>query len=329
MMAPFWLAASMLFLLGSFFYSGTEMGLYRVNRLRLRLQAEHNPTRSVRSLHRLIQHPQETVMALLLGNNLSNYLLTVCTASLIVEAFRVSDTRAEFVVAAVLAPLVFVFGDVLPKNWYQADTDRLMAHSTRFLHGTVLLFRYTGVLWMLQRLANAVVRITGHDHGEGLRSARAEVIGLLHEGAAHGGLTLEQTQFIERVMNLANVRVGAIMVPRRRAVTVPIRCDRRQFERIVRGSPHSRLPVIGPDHRSIVGIVSVQEVLACEAERPVEPCLQPPLTLTASTSAASALVQLRESESKMAVITDPRHGFVGLVTLKDVVEEIFGELPAW
>ncbi len=328
-MAAFWLAASLLLLLGSSFYSGTEMGLYRLNRLRLRLQAEGGPSRRIRALHRLTQRAQETVLAILLGNNLANYLLTVCAASLIVEAFRVPETQAEFAIAAVLAPLVFVFGDVVPKNWFQSDTDRLMIRSVPLLHGTVVLFRYTGLLWLLQRLANAVVRVTGHDLGTGLLTPRAEVLGLLHEGAAYGGLTVEQTQFIERVMNLADVRVGAIMVPRQRVVTVPLHCERSAFERVVRGTSHSRLPVVGSDRRNIVGLVSVQEVLACEADRPVETCLQSPLTLPASASAASALVRLRESERKLAIVMDRRHGYVGVVTLKDVVEEIFGELPAW
>ena len=100
-----WLAAAVLFLLASGFYSGTEMGLYCVNRIRLRLRAEAAGASDARTLLGLVQCQQETVLAILLGTNLANYLLTASTAALLASAAFVSPGRVEFYTAAILSPV--------------------------------------------------------------------------------------------------------------------------------------------------------------------------------------------------------------------------------
>jgi len=324
-----WLCASLLLLLASGFFSGTEMGLYCVNRLRARLRAEHQPRPGPRVLWWMIQHPQDTVIGILLGNNLMNYLLTVCATGFALEVLGLSPTSTKFFMAAVLSPLVFVFGDVVPKNWFRLDADRLMNLCAVPLGGCIFVLRYTGILWLLRQLNRVVIWLTGHGTMRDLDSPRGEVVGLLREGGAQGALTAEQAQIIERVMNLSEVPVGSIMVPRGQVVTVPIDADQATLERIIESNPYSRLPVLGRDRRTIVGVIDVHDVLTDEGRQPMDRFVQPPIAIAASESAAAALVRLQQAEASMAVITDPRGGVVGIITLKDVVEEIFGELPAW
>ena len=329
MTTAFWLTAAIFFVLASGFYSGSEMGLYCLNRIRLRLRAERGEARSARSLLRIANRQQETVLAILLGTNLANYLLTVATAALLAGAFNIRPSRVEFYTAAILSPLIFVIGDVVPKNWFQMEADRLMYKCASLLRASVMFFRATGILWLLHGATRIVARLAGHDEREDWHGPRAEVVGLLREGAAEGALTEEQTRIVERVMNLSGIDVGSIMVPRRRVATVPIDATRHVFEQIVRGHNYSRMPVISRDRKTIVGIVNVYDVLADETGAGVEAWLQEPLAIRARDSAASALVHLQRARATMAIVTDPRRGFVGIVTLKDVVEEIFGELPAW
>ena len=69
--------------------------------------------------------------------------------------------------------------------------------------------------------------------------------------------------------------------------------------------------------------------LADETGGPITRWLRPPLEIEARASATQALLQLRQARQTMAIILDPRRGFVGIVTPKDIVEEILGELAAW
>ena len=321
--------ATLFFLLASGFYSGTEMGVYCVNRVRLRLRFEQHPDVISRSLHRLMQRRDETVLAILLGTNLANYLLTVAASEWLTRAGGIKPHEVAYYAAAILSPAVFVLGDVVPKNWFRIDADRLMYRAAPLLHLTVILCRYTGLLAVLRWMTSLSSRLAGYDKDSALRGARGEIIGLLREGAAEGGMTEQQSQFIENVMNLSSVRVGSIMVPYRRVVTLPLHADRDTLERIIRSHNFSRLPVVSRHLRSVAGIGNIIDVLYGELDKPIDTYMHPPLTIPASESASAALVRMRQARETMAVVTDPRRGFVGIITLKDIVEEIFGELPEW
>lgn len=328
-MTVFWLAMALLFVLASAFYSGSEMGLYCMSPVRLRLETERSASRAARWLLDMSRRSRETILAILLGTNLSNYLLTVAVASLLIETFGIDIEQADVYTAAILSPIIFVFGDVVPKNLFQIDADRLMHRSAGVLRATLLLFRWTGILWVLRGMTRLSTRLAGHADQPEDQEARAEVVGLLREGAAQAALPEEQTRFIEGVMNLSAIRVGGIMIPRRLVVTVPVNAGRAELERIARGHNYSRLPVVDASGASVLGIVTVSEVLADENGRTIEAWMTPPLAISAGDTVAAALVRLQKTRATMAIVTDPRRGFVGIATLKDVVEEIFGELPAW
>lgn len=324
-----WAALALIFLIGAGFYSGTEMGLYSLNRLRLRLRVGRENDRIARMLLSLSDHRERSVLSVLLTQNVMNYLLTVATVTLIMRLTGMGGDQADIYAAVILSPITFVFGDVVPKNWFHGHANRLMYPAAPLVQACVLLFRYTGVLWVLESLTRLLARITGQEESETLRGGRNEVIGLFRETAAVGTLTEEQTRMMERVMNLSNVRLGHIMIPREHVISLPANADRRAFEQIVRRHNFSRLPVLAGDRRNVTGVVNIYDVLADQSGGPISNWFRPPVTIPAQASATQALLQLRQAHEAMGIVVDPRRGFVGIVTLKDLVEEIFGELGAW
>lgn len=328
-MIALWALLALLFLFGAGYYSGAEMGLYSLNRLRLRLQADRAGDPRAALLLRLSDQRDESVLAVLLMQNIMNYLLAVATIMLIAQATGAPEARADVYAAAILSPIVFVFGDVVPKNWFRSDANRLMYATANLVNVGVLAIKYTGVIWLLKTLSGWLTRISGQEEGTLWRSARGEIIGLLRETAATGTLSEEQSRMIERVMNLSNIRLGNIMVTRQSAVTLPWNAGRQTLESTIRQHDYSRLPVLSADHRNVAGIVNVYDVLSDDSGGSVMHWMRPALTIPASTSAMQALLMLRQGRQAMGIVTDPRRGFVGIVTLKDLVEEIFGELAAW
>jgi len=372
-----WLLLALLFLTAAGYFSGAEMGLYSLNRLRLRLQVGRTGDPTAAMLLQLFDRRDESVLAVLLMQNVMNYLLIVATVSLILHVTDLSAGRADIYAAIVLSPMTFVFGDVVPKNWFRSHANRLMYPTARLVHACVVGLRWTGILWLLNSLTRVFTRLTGQEQGELWFGARGEMLGMLRETAATGALTEQQARMIERVMNLSTVRVGNIMVPRDRVVRLPHDINRKVFEMIVRRHDFSRMPVLTPDRRDVAGIINIYDVLMSEAGglgKPAVPedavpadggpstsagggpsssedggpstsagaghpssppgdsvlrWMRPAVTIAADASAMQALLRLRQAHEAMAIVTDPRRGFVGIVTLKDLVEEIFGELAAW
>ncbi len=318
-----------LFVLLAGMFSGSEMGIYCLNRIRLRLRAEDPNARQARTLQRLLERQEDTVLAVLVAQNIAGYLLTVAASRWLMEVAGVNPDRAEFYTAAVCAPIIFVLGDVVPKNWFQTEADRLMYPLSSVLAWSVRGLRLTGVVGVLNALSWLGARLMGQDARGPRHGHRGELLGLLRESAAEGTITEEQTRIVEGVMNLSSIPIGSIMIPRRLTVTVPIDTGPEALQAFVRAHPFSRMPVVARDRRTIAGIVNVHDVLADEHGGGVEDHLREVLRIGAKESAANALLQLQRAHGTMALVTDPRRGVVGMITLKDIVEEIFGELSAW
>ncbi|GMV98726.1 MAG: DUF21 domain-containing protein [Phycisphaerae bacterium] len=317
--------AAAFFLLAAALYSGCEMGLYCVNRIRLRLRAEEQHALHARLLLRLVERQEESVLAVLLWQNVAGYLLTVAATAWLERAVSGGEEHLPFYSAAVLSPLLFAFGDVVPKNWFQAQADRLMYRVAGFLYASVRLIRLTGVVWLLAQVPRIARRFAEPDERRTWLDPRGEVVGLLREGVAEGTLTEEQTRIVERVLSLSTIRVASLMIPWTRVLSVPIEAGEELFRYVVRRHPFTHLPVLGRDRREMMGIVNVNEVLADEAGYSLERHLRPAVNVHAGESAAKALVRLQREKVTLAIVTDPRRGFVGIITLTDIVEEIFGE----
>ena len=138
-----------------------------------------------------------------------------------------------------------------------------------------------------------------------------------------------EKDMLERVMNLSRVRLSNVMVPRRRAAIVPIDIPRADLLRIARMAHFSRLPVYRDDPRRIVGIVNVYHVLTDEQERPIAEYVSETTSLRASETVPGALVKMQQARQVMAIVVDRAGNCLGLFTIKDLVEEIVGDLEAW
>lgn len=316
--------AALLLLLAAGFFSGCEMGLYCINRIRLRLRAEQEQATQARLLLQLAERQNQSVLSVLLWQNVAGYLTTVAATAWLARISAGDTEHIEFYAAALLSPLTFALGDVVPKNWFRIEADRLMYPAARVLHACVALMEMTRVVWLLEQVPRRLVRLIAPEGSEQWKGPRSEVIGLLREGAAEGAMTEEQTQIVERVLGLSSIRVGSFMIPRRRVLTVPADATEELFRLVVRRHPFTHLPVLTADRRMVLGIVNVNEVLADELGYSLKRHLRSAIEVHAGESAAKALVQLQRADVALAIVVDPRRGFVGIITLTDIVEEIFG-----
>jgi putative hemolysin len=310
-------------------FSGAETGVYCLDRVRLGVRSEQKD-RQARRLAALMERREDLVITTLLGTNVADYLLTVCVTALLLGV-AVSGSLAEIYATAIVTPIILVFGGVIPKDWFQRQSDRLMYPLALPLKWCWRGACWIGVVWLLRTLTRRLL------HGiDPLRASaekdllpRVRVRRLLREGAVSGGLSPFQRDTIERVMNISSVRVADVMVARQRAAIVPSDIPGADVLRIARMAHFSRLPVYRDDPRRIVGILNVYHVLTDEHRRPIAEYVQPATYVQAGESVPAALLKLQQARQVMGIVVDPAGNCLGLFTIKDLVEEIVGELAAW
>ena len=301
-------------------YCGLETGIYVLNKIRLDLRAEGGDHRA-RFLRRMLAKPNRLLAVLLIGTNLSSYAVTFAVTAMFVQAGAAA--RAEWYALAVVTPLLFVAGDSVPKGVFQRMPERLTYRLTWLLGASDALFTITGLSPLIRGVSWLLMRPLRGRHGVADERVRA----IFAEGRAAGVLTHVQSVMVDRVMQISEVTLPDVMVPMGRAATAGRDVDRAELIELARQNNHSRLPVRDAGG-AVVGVLDIYDVLTdesvtCPADRMAEPFLLPE-TLTVT----EAICRMQRAGAMMAIVhADNRP--VGLITIKDLVEEIVGELEEW
>jgi CBS domain containing-hemolysin-like protein len=314
----------------SAFFSGSETGFYRLSRFRLRLGVEQEQP-FYKTLSKLVRDGQSLVMAILIGNNLVNYLLTSIVTLLMFR--HLSDQRlAELYTTIILTPVLFVFGEMIPKILFYHWADVLIPRLTVLLWVAYKVFTRTGAVAALQWLsdrATRLLRLTSNTATAVDATQRHQVSQIIHETREEGLLSDVQREMIERLLKIPNVSLQSLMIPIRDVEIVAVQTNRSMLLNHLAGTVHARQPVVASDGE-IVGYVSIYEVLGGEQEfSDLRPFIRPIVPLEPTCSAIDAMNTLCRKREKIALVLSPQSKQpLGIITLTDLVEELTGELSA-
>ncbi len=203
-----WIAFLVLFALGlrlSAFFSGLEIGFYRVSPLRLSVEADSGD-RVARRLLKFVQQPGYFVATTLVGNNLANYITTLAITLATAAIFGVSTGYVEILGTVMFTPLIFIFGELIPKNLYYEAPHRLLRNDLRwfmFFYRSFFIFSMP-LVW----LSNFFNRLGGgEDQSAQMALGRKRLVQVLSEGHYEGLLTRVQNDLVQGLLHEAPRRV--------------------------------------------------------------------------------------------------------------------------
>jgi putative hemolysin len=313
------LAMALVGLLLSALFSGSETGFYRATRLRLVLDSLSGD-RVSRGLLWLTNHPSLFVATTLVGNNLANYLTSL---AIVLGAHSLSGGRSplvELLAPLLLSPLLFVYGELLPKALFLQAPNRLLHRvGPAFLVFLVLFFPVSLVLWGVNLL---LARLVGRLPEE-VRStlARRELRRALEEGREAGVLHPAQQALARGILNVGRRPVGQSAVavgevPRARADM-----SRDEVLRLAAQGRVSAVPVESSDEPGkLVGYVRVIDLALGGSDR-LDAC-RPLPDISESLPHLAALVQLQAAGESLARVIDARGNAVGLVSVEQLREPL-------
>jgi len=160
---------------------------------------------------------------------------------------------------------------------------------------------------------------------------REQLLAMLHESAERGVIDGDALTMLEGVLEVGDLQVRDIMVPRAQMVFVRRNERAGRILPVVVESGHSRFPVMDADRDNIVGILLAKDLLrlttAEKRERfDIRECMRPAVFVPESKRLNVLLKEFRRSRNHMAIVVDEYGGVSGLVTIEDVIEQIVGEI---
>jgi putative hemolysin len=226
-----------------------------------------------------------------------------------------------------LIPILFIFGEVLPKDLFRAHTDSWTYIYSPALSWADVLFRITGIIPAISFIGSMAQKSLGTESD--IEPSPRRRFGLLFkEGLGTGAISDEQTTLADRVLTMRSLTVASEMVPWARVSCINIDTLPPQRNASLKNSTYTRFPVIDKNGQ-VQGVLPVLSALL-ERNQPTTNIMQPVQFIDATMSVGRAISQVRESGQAMAVVTSPQSSKpIGIVTLKDLVEPLVGELAAW
>lgn len=329
-----WLGLCAVCVFFSGLFSGAETGMYSINTTRVRLAAHQKNPAAIR-MQLLLRDRGGLLFTTLFGTNLANYLAPACLTIIFLNTIadrsrEDTESLAELYTTLILTPIVFVFGEVVPKNVFNRNAEALMLQFSGIIFFAHRMCEKLGIIWLQRKFSEIAFRgMNPHTRDTAGAKSRLDVFQMLREGAAEGTMSLTQVSILERIDRLRSLQVSAVMVPQYQVVMLSADDTRKTAEPLLRLSRVSRLPVHAADKRQVIGVVHVLDILTAGNERTARDLMRPPIEISPQTRVVDALSRLQREFRRMAIVVDSKGRCLGIVTVKDLVEEIVGELKAW
>jgi putative hemolysin len=300
-------------------FAGYETGFISADRIRIRYLAEEEKEPKAIRLLGEMEKPEKMLTVVLIGTNVS----------LIFGVFALTNVVTnDFLATLIATPLFLIFAEIVPKSVFRRHPSSLslaLLPTIRFC-GLVLspiilpmLFALRAMRWLTGRKTESLAPVLSTE--EDLRH-------LIDESAARGSIEPDEQEMIHSVMDLAEVHAKEIMVPRIDVQAVASETTREELVKMFQESGRTRIPVYEGSLDNVLGVVNVFDVLLdADADNPeITRFAKPVLHVPDTKPLDELLKELKQQTQHVAIVTDEYGGTDGLITLEDVLEEIFGEI---
>lgn len=318
MMWQIWVLGILLILSG--FFSASESALFSLSKIQLHRLREKKAD-SCAVIESLLDTPRRTLNSILTGNMLVNVMTSALVTTTAMHFAGEKGLKYAFICTTLL---LLVFGELTPKTFGIAYAPAFACFVARPL--TVFARLIFPVRWLWSKVADYFSQlIIGRRYLYQPFLTEEEIRGLVSIGEKEGVVSKEEEQMISTVFDFSRRSVKEIMTPRVDVAAVDVNAGSRDLEKALKSSRYSQLPVFKNSVDNILGVIDAKKFLL--SPRPDwQNGIDPVLFVPETKKIEELLLEFQSKKTDMAVVTDEYGGTAGLVTLKDVLEEILGEI---
>ncbi len=305
------------------FFSGAEIALVSADKVKLRVLAEETPGRRGQLISDFVDDPTSLISTSLVGTNICVVLSTVVAT---LTFMRWYPGQAELLSLAVMAPLVLIFGEIVPKSLFQNYADQVAPRAIFLLW--LCRFLFYPFVAAGTALSNLLFRALGLDQEESLQISRKELRLLIRLPSAEGEdrITPDERKMVTRLFDFRETTVEQVMVRLSEVVALPVDASPADLAREIADRRHTRIPVYEERLDNIVGIIHSFDLLRAEPGGATRDLYRPAIYVPEGQPVMNTLMRLKREGQGMAVVVDEYGGATGVITIEDIVEEVVGEI---
>lgn len=259
------------------------------------------------------------------GDAFASDLAEVVSLVPVLEPYALGLSKAAIVI--VVTYLTLIMGELVPKRigmGYSERVSMLVAKPMNLLSKLASPF-----VWLLSKSTALVIKIAGIKTGEAAKVTEEEIKAVVKEGFDGGEVQEVEQDIVERVFNLGDRNVGSIMTHRSDLVWLDLTDSNEQIREKVQENLFNIYPVASEEFDNFKGVVYLKDLFGRidEPDFSLEQVVRPPQYLPENQSVYNALEQFKQARVKYGIVTDEFGCIQGIVTLKDIMEGLIGQVP--
>jgi CBS domain containing-hemolysin-like protein len=302
------------------FFSGSEIGIVSADQMKLRHEAAKG-SKGAKLALAMLKKPEWLLSTTLVGTNICVVTTTTVATAVVMQLFGESFSWLAIFFAA---PLIWVFGEIVPKSVFQQLADALTTKIVFVLRTASYLFY--PILLLFSGLTLLLAKIFDGEPVKNPFTLREQIFTMMGIPSAEGDILPVEKAMIRRVFNFTETTAGDVMVPLIDVVGIEHTASCGEAKRLAAERAHNRLPVYEERIDRMVGVVNALEFMLEDEKKPIESYIHPARYVPGSKRIDDLLVDFRKEGDKMAVVVDEFGGAQGIVTLEDIIEEVVGEI---
>jgi putative hemolysin len=314
------------FLLISFvlsaFFSGAEAALMSLPHEKAKQIAEETGFDS-RAMKHWLERPNDILTTILVGNNFVNIFIASFTTA-VAQRYFSDDALAISVGATTVA--ILLFGEIAPKTFARGNTEKVAPYCLMIL----LVFYYLlyPIVKMFMKIIALVLGKNAHVRGRAVTKDDIEI--MVEMAEEERTMDSKQIDLLNSILEFPSIKVKDIMVPRTSIEAIQRESNFEEVLLMVREVAHSRYPVYEDDLDDVLGFLHVKDLVYATSEErknfEVTKYVKPPFFVYEHMKIQAVFDHMNRKKVHLALVKDENGIVVGMLTLEDIMEEIFGEI---
>jgi putative hemolysin len=308
------------------FFSASETALFSLSRFQLRQLKQRNPVR-FRKIRHLLDRPAALVATVLLGNELANVLIANLVAGFY-EGLQLSPLWVTALNLFTVMPIIMIFGEITPKviaaKANLAAVNFLLAPLWAFYRASFPL------RFLIESAVELLTRPIRRQPGKEEQIKEEDIRILLEDGKRKGAIHSMEQDIIENLFEIDDDKVIDLATPLKECIIARLDESPKTVIERIKKNFFARIPVQGDRPDQIVGILYAKDLLNYitrdEHEMKVRHLMKEPLFVDPNMKAEVLFRRFRHMKRHIAVIEDKNGSSIAVITMEDILEQMFGEL---
>ena len=303
-------------LIFSIIFSSAEFALISANKLQINVWLKQKVALSKYSI-KILRNKETFLSVILIGTNISNISATTFATLFLIENKLIS----EGLVIIPITIIILFFGEILPKNFVIS----FPSHTLLYLSPILIFFEklFYPVLIVLDRLKIKGLESRLQYKVETIDKERLSLMKIYENTNDTDVIEDDEKEMISNVFDFSTHNINEVMTPRTNVSSVSISDSLENILHKFIESGHSKLPVFKKNLDNIIGIIYFYDFFKYPEN--IDDIIKPIQFIPYSKSIIDTMDELQRNNETLAIILDEHGGTIGLVTIEDIFEELFGE----